>query len=596
MRTYEGPGDTQIDPTSPNPQPARIRYSSCLTRIITLRVKRQSNTVTVDRTRMSDSTIKTAVFTATQLGASGLGIGGFMGWTAARGRLTGNPAFPWNPDCADLLMAIKPVTFGFAEWRPDLANINAGLETALNVIPVGDGYIPMPQPVPRGPNGLPGIPELMLAALTADGINDPLVFTRGRIYRATAGQFVDISRSGGYTQLSAAPWSFQEWGSRVYAVNGIEPLQRCDIGSGAFDDVAGLPDNLTAAYIGRVHDFLVLGDIRSSEGNFPTRFRWSQIGRPENFTPSLANQSSFVDRPNIGNFRGLVSGDYGLILGSKGMDRVDYIGPPLVFQFTTVETDVGCEIPRSLAQVGTTAIWYSARGWRMSTGGPSQSIGLDKIDNWFSDRIDRDHIDRMTGTVLLREQCVLYHYVSNASPDGEPDEVLCFNISKGEWTRGNFRASIIGRSVSPDIFTDSPPPDWPIYTDDIDIITDAFSDSDTFPAAIVDGSLNILQAVDGAIAEFTLEEKALIPARKARATRVMPLIDGAPNGFWLYVLTRDTQGNSAYRQTGPYVPEDDGTIAIDDAGRFHMFNLHVRTPFNRAMGLLVTEIVDTGMR
>ena len=51
-------------------------------------------------------------------------------------------------------------------------------------------------------------------------------------------------------------------------------------------------------------------------------------------------------------------------------------GPPAVFQFRNLETDIGCELCRSIVQAGNRTAWWSRRGWRMSTGGPSQPIGL----------------------------------------------------------------------------------------------------------------------------------------------------------------------------------------------------------------------------
>jgi hypothetical protein len=492
----------------------------------------------------------------------------------------------------------KPVPFD--EWRPDVAPLVTGMVAALNVLPVPDGYAPMPMPAAQGPAGLAGAAQLLYAAVTPDGVAVPLVFAPSAIYRATATAWLDISRPGGYG--SGEPWNAVRWADLMVAVNGVDPLQYYQIGTTGFADIADAPGGLTAVYLAIVGDFIVAADMRDSGGanRYPSRVQWSGWQHPLNWSVNRALQAAYVDRPNIGRIRGLTGGEYGLIHGENGLDRMDYTGPPNIWQFSNLEVDIGCEVPRSVVQAGNMVFWYSKRGWRMSTGGPSTAIGHGKVDEWTRNNIDPDKIHLMSAVPLYHEQAILWAFVSRDSPTGFPDRVLAYSWSENKWTPGQMAVQILGRATSPDIFTDDDnPPGLPLLTDDSDLMTDSFAgDSSVYPAAVLDGGqLALIQQQPGTVCQLTTAEQAIIPGRSARVTRLQPLVDGVPEALWGYVETRDDQRFSSTTRGGPYEPEDsDGSLSVNDTGKFHRFTLDLRTPFNKALGIQIIEVTDTGRR
>jgi hypothetical protein len=480
----------------------------------------------------------------------------------------------------------------FDEWRPDTAPLSPGLEVALGVLPAADGYDPMPMPVFRGPSGLPGRASWVMVVISGDGVSIPIAFTSSGIYRPTASAWEDIGRTE-LRYASSFNWRAVQWGDTVYAINGLDTIQYYTIGGSNFTFVADQQDHLTSRYIAVVGDFLVLGYILQNGLNeqYPSRVQWSGRGRPSSFTPDIVIQSGFSDRAAIGRVQGLTGGEFGLILGEEGLDRMDYTGPPYIWQFRTLETDIGCEIPRSVVQAGSRTAWWSRRGWRISDGGPSQPIGLGKVDKWFRGRMDFDRAELMTSAPLLREGAFVWAYCSRDNVDGRPDEALAYSWDHNRWTYGKMSVDCLGRMSVPSRFTDDAGLSALLgpTTDDSALMTDSAAGTRPFAAAIRNGSLYVMQAANGTSVQLTTTETNLIPGARARVSRARPLVHGATDDTWLYVETREDQRSQGVRRKGPIQPESDGSFALHSVGRYHRFRWHGRVPFTRAQGIEVPD-------
>ena len=481
----------------------------------------------------------------------------------------------------------------FDEWKPDLSPLSQGMEQCLNVLPAADGFVPAPVPVFRGPGGLRGLASCVLVVTSGDGVTVPLAFTVVGPHRATATDWIDVSRLDDDYETPLEAWSATQYGDAVFAVNGIDPVGILELGSTNFRDIVDAPFGLSANYLAVVGDFLVLASTTAADANERQHARvwWSGRGRPERFTPDLATQAGFVDRPGIGRIRGITGGEFGLILGEEGLDRMDYAGPPAVFQFRTLETDIGCELSRSVVQAGVRTAWWSRRGWRMSTGGPSEPIGLGKVDEFTRARLDMDRGHLMTSTALLRQGVFIWAFVSRDNTTGRPDEALCYSWDFQRWTRVQMAVDCLGRLAVPSLFTDDAGLAQ-IYgptTDDSTLLTDSAAGARPFAAAVTNGSLYVLQPRPGLACQLTTTEAALNPGGRALLSRVRPLVHGAPDDMWLYTEARDDQRSEAVRRKGPLQPERDGSFSTHAIGRYHRLRLHVRAPWSKAQGI---ELAD----
>ena len=74
-----------INPISPNPQPGG-HWFFAQNENYRVNYKRVGNRLTATQTRLSDGTRKVTIFESPVIGSGGLGVGGFMGWSADWGR------------------------------------------------------------------------------------------------------------------------------------------------------------------------------------------------------------------------------------------------------------------------------------------------------------------------------------------------------------------------------------------------------------------------------------------------------------------------------------------------------------------------------
>lgn len=484
----------------------------------------------------------------------------------------------------------------FDEWRPDLAPLSPGVETALNCLPVADGYVPMPIPVVAGPAGIEGIPQLLVANRSVNGAVGTFCLTDGRIYRLLSGSWQPI---GLPTYAGQTPWAAARYGGSLYAVNGRDPIQRLDIEGGAVGEFPTPETALTGSSVAVVREFVVIGDVRTDRAQTrqPQTVRWSGNRRPETWEKDAAGtgaDEAFMS--DIGYVMGLVGGQFGLVLGQDGLRRMDFQGPPIPFRFETLETGVGCELARSIIKAGDNAYWWSKRGWRVSNGGPSQPIGVDKVDRYFRTRCDFDASERLMSAVNLPDDpIIMWAYVTRDSVDGVPDEVLAYNTEVGRWTRGRISLQVFGTAGSSVPVTDDPGSAPTEFTDQFSGLTDGVSATRTFPAVVRGGRLHSLQQDGSLEAEFTTSEVEPVEGRIAKVTRALPLVHQCADCD-MSVQVRDTQTSPLLRTKGPYARRaGSGTIPMVVTGRFHRYIVRAKG-FSRVQGVRLLELADAGKR
>lgn len=489
----------------------------------------------------------------------------------------------------------------FDKWAPDQAPFNTGSVALQNVIYFNQGYEQMPYPTKINPDGFGGgTPLKLFVGKPSLDISIPICLGSTGSQRASATSWVDL----GGSFLNSDSWEINPYGDVVYCVNGRDPIQKINLLSGSNFQPLAVPNGLTSRFIAQVADFNFLADIREQLGNtiYPFRAQWSGIQRPEIFTPDPAIQSDFQDVADIGKLTGLTGGEFGLILGQNGLSRVDYFGGDIIFKFTTLENDVGCDIPNSVIRTDARTYWHSKRGFRMSSGDVSEPIGRGQVDNWFDRNCKKDAINRMSAIALPKFRIILWSFVSIFSPDGEPDYILAYNYSDKAWTYGNYRVGVLGFSATSTAFTDDEAIPLPGFnfntsrTDDFNQLTDLYEDDSSFPAAIVDKSLAALQ--QGANIESYVETKELQlnPNGLTRLNKFLPLIHAVSGSIKATVKVRDIQGNENYRMYTNLAPEPSGIISNGSNGRYHTIRITMQGPFNKGIGIDIVEAVATGGR
>lgn len=132
MRTYEGPGDTQINQQSPaNAQEGDFPFDPLVEYHVN--IKRLGTQVSVKRTRIGNTAdTATFVFDDAALGPSGLGVGGWLGWAVARGRQVELKPYLDFPVCKSLDVVTPTGDYIYFD-KPNISGKTALATTAGNL-------------------------------------------------------------------------------------------------------------------------------------------------------------------------------------------------------------------------------------------------------------------------------------------------------------------------------------------------------------------------------------------------------------------------------------------------------------------------------
>lgn len=287
------------------------------------------------------------------------------------------------------------MNLAFPPFEPDRSIYTSGSSALANVVPVADGWGPLPQLTVISS----ALADTCLGAWyvrTSSGTFRIFAGTQTKLYEynsATLG-WTDITRASGgnYAVPDGDEWSAAVFGDNFIAVNLANEPQYIDIDSGtAMADLAGSPPK--AKYVGSAGDYLLLGHI----ADHSNRVMCSGINDAAYWTVGQRG-CDFQDFPTGEEFMGILSAEKGAILAQRTRFRVMTVLANGAFSFRTDEVNNarGIISPLSLAQIGPGRfVYYSADGFFMGIEG--EPIGENRVDKWFDGRVERSllHLVKM---------------------------------------------------------------------------------------------------------------------------------------------------------------------------------------------------------
>ena len=371
----------------------------------------------------------------------------------------------------------------FAEWTPDLPKYNnPGALVALNCIPELTSY--------RTLNSLASfsnaLGDVCVGTFWAQDSNNVVFNFAGdadALYRLDAGTtWTDVTRlvGGGY---AADNWDFTKFGDRVIAVNIADEPQFYDLDtSSEFDDLPGSPPN--AARIATVRDFVVLGDV---DGLGPNYIQWSGFNNSEEWTPSIRTQADFQELfGRAGRVQRIVPGEFGIIFTEQSIWRMDYVGPPVIFQVDEVERKRGTPAPNSVAWTGGLVYFFGWDGFYVFDGRASQPISHNRVSRWFIQNSDPTAYGSMRAAIDRINRLVIWAFKSSGSASFN-DRLIIYNWGADKWSYAEIETQTIDEYVSPGF-----------ALDDLDSVLPGGIDADSIPVdstQFAGGAINI-QAFD----------------------------------------------------------------------------------------------------
>lgn len=325
-------------------------------------------------------------------------------------------------------MPDQPATGGDVQYSDNVRNVYPRTETSY-------GPVQTPQPYS---SALTARCQGAAGFVSSAGNTNFFAGDATKLYNLVSGgaTWANVSKAGGYSTASDGQWHFETFNNVVLATNFTSAIQAFTLGSSTlFADLAAAAPK--AKYIAVAKGFLLAGYTNdASFGVQPQRVWWSAQNVPTSWpTPGSVSaaqlQSSYNDLfGQGGKVTGLV-GNLGTADAAAFMEhavwRMNYVGPPLTFDFLPAEGVRGTSAPNSIVQYGNLVYYLGEDGFYVFDGTSSQPIGQNKFDKFFFDDLDASHIYRVWGTVDPQHKLIMWAYPGAGSSGGNPNHILVYN-------------------------------------------------------------------------------------------------------------------------------------------------------------------------
>jgi hypothetical protein len=312
-----------------------------------------------------------------------------------------------------------------------------------NALPAVNSYRPMPS-LSTTTDALDARPRGAIEATDAANNVYQYAGDAAKLYELSSGSWGDVSKIGGYATGSAERWEFVRWRETVIATNFSDNPQVITFGGANFAD---LTTALRFKHIAVVGAFVVAGHtFDGTDGTVRDRVRWSAINDSTDWTVSPVTLSDFRDLKGEG-IQQIIGGEYGVILTEDSTYRMTFVGTPTVFQIDEVVPGVGLIAPGAAATLNGVTYYPSEHGFVALSGGTNPSYpGAGKVDQWFRDDIDEDHLDRISVSSDPRSGGIFWSYPGSGNTAGRPNRIIVYDTKLNRWSLINQDLELIWRS------------------------------------------------------------------------------------------------------------------------------------------------------
>lgn len=302
------------------------------------------------------------------------------------------------------------------------------------LIPYKNGMQTAPSPIT--PTDVPALAAECAGAAVVDRMDGTRrIFggTATKLYELDAGAWTDVTRTtgGNYTGGADDRWTFTQFGDATLAANKADTLQRS--ASGAFANISGAPK---ADIVFNVGAFVMA--LNYNDGtDTPDGWYCSGVYDETNWTVSTATQCNKgrLVTQNGKITAGLRLGEYAVAYKSKAIYLGQYVGAPVVWDWTPVSGDAGCVGKEAICDIGGAHFFVGPDNFWIFNGTTPVPVGDQQIRQWFYDNCSNTslyktkcHFDRQTNRVWV---C----YPSSGSDT--PDSVLVYHLLSKQWGKAD---------------------------------------------------------------------------------------------------------------------------------------------------------------
>lgn len=343
------------------------------------------------------------------------------------------------------------------EWLPDRPeNNNPGANNVQNVIVQGESYKPFKKF--SAATGVVSTSERVIGAFSFiddEGNVSNFAGTASELYRAVGSTWSNVSVSSTstatYATASDKQWRFTSFDQRIITTNLADEIQSYVVGTSTSFTALTTSATIKAKDVTVLNDSFVVAVYIDQDGTvYPNRVKWSALNDPTDWSASATTLSDFQDLSDEGGEcqRIVATQNYGLIIRSNSIVRMEFIGAPAIFRFDTAEKNRGTQAVNSVVTDGVFVFYLDEDGFYMFDGTRSIPIGDNKVDRYFLDKLDDQRLELVKGAIDPINKFVIWGY-KDANKNGFITDMIMYHWTENRWSQAVSDLDLIETMNSP---------------------------------------------------------------------------------------------------------------------------------------------------
>tara|TARA_R110001592_G_scaffold32644_1_gene114205 strand:- start:1217 stop:2974 length:1758 start_codon:yes stop_codon:yes gene_type:complete len=333
------------------------------------------------------------------------------------------------------------------------------------------------------------------------------------------------------------------------------------------------------------------------------RIKWSAINDSSDWVPSGDTQSGYQDIVGShGSVKAIVGGEsYAVIFMERAIYRMDYVGTPLIFQFSKVADNIGAFIPKSVVSFGSDIFFLAQDGFYKLSGGDTLApIGNGKVDDYFYSDLS-SNLDGVSSAIDPNNSVAVWSY-RGAGAEGSSDlnnKLLIYNYSVDKWATGSGLDVQFISSGSQEAFDTLEKLDVLGDLDSLPKTLDSYwYSSGVYGLAAFNSDKKFGKFLGGSLSA-TIDTTEFQGAKDSRSaiTNVRPIVDAKTSSSITVTVTPITRSSQVETITigSPIAIQSSGDCPMRSSSRYHRLRVKTTGNFLTMSGVDVTA-KPTGKR
>lgn len=462
---------------------------------------------------------------------------------------------------------------GFA---PDADTTLSGILTDChNLIPSEVGMSPAPTLAAVGVQALSDVHGAM-SAITLDGVRVCVAGTTEHLYTLSGSEWAQSDGGTSFSLGESERWSFAQFGNSTLATSITAGMQISNNGSD-FSAITGAPKAKTLI---SVKGFVMAFNTSDATyGDNPDRWWCSAYLNASDWVP---NVSTLCTTGRLVESGGEITaaarlGDDVVVYKRRSTFVGRYTGPAEVWNYTMVDSDVGCVGVEAVCDTGKVHYLLGDDDIYAFDGAQIRPLGRGIVREWYVSRRDPKSAHKSQAFWDKQRQLAWFFFPSVVG-GGVIDTALVYHPATGKWGRSdnyiaamiNYKSPAFTYDGGSDIVTtyDASPPidyDSPFWTESQELMAgfDVAGRVVTFSGSAADASFTT--------GDFGDEDVMTI------CDRVTLRVKTAPNEAIATGYTKDDGGGSV--QQASTAIRDDAAFDMRQRGRWHRFAISTEGDF-----------------